>query len=100
MHRKHQIAALCFLAFSVLFDVGLLEQHGILYPAGTRSGLLPLLAGCAPGGFGIIWLVQVSDRGMAEEGPSLPPRGGIVRILSIVVSVAVVSAVLDLLGSR
>jgi len=98
MHRKHQIAALCFLAFSSYLMWDSWNNMEYYTPLGPGAGFFPFWLGALLGGLGIIWLVQVSRSGHREEGPSLPPRGGIVRILSIVVSVAVVSAVLDLLG--
>jgi putative tricarboxylic transport membrane protein len=68
-------------------------------PLGPGAGFFPFWLGALLGGLGIVWLVQVSRRsGNREEGPSLPPRGGIVRILSIIVSVAAVSAFMNLLG--
>ena len=99
MHRKYQIAACCFLAFSAYLMWESWNNMEYYTPLGPGAGFFPFWLGALLGGLGIIWLVQVSRRsGHAEEGPSLPPRGGIVRILSIVFSVAVVSALLDLLG--
>ncbi|MDD1750663.1 MAG: tripartite tricarboxylate transporter TctB family protein [Methanothrix sp.] len=99
MHWKYQIAACCFLAFSAYLMWESWNNMEYYTPLGPGAGFFPFWLGALLGGLGIIWLVQVSRRsGYAEEGPSLPPRGGIVRILSIVFSVAVVSALLDLLG--
>ena len=99
MHRKHQIAALCFLAFSAYLMWDSWNNMEYYTPLGPGAGFFPFWLGALLGGLGIVWLVQVSRRsGNTEEGPSLPPRGGIVRILSIIVSVAAVSALMDLLG--
>jgi putative tricarboxylic transport membrane protein len=99
MHRKQQIAALCFLAFSSYLMWDSWNNMEYYTPLGPGAGFFPFWLGALLGGLGIIWLVQVSRRtGNTEEGPSLPPRDGIVRILSIVLSVAAVSALMDLLG--
>jgi putative tricarboxylic transport membrane protein len=99
MHRKHQIAALSFLAFSAYLMWESWNNMEYYTPLGPGAGFFPFWLGAILGGLGIVWLVQVSRRlGNTEEGPSLPPRGGIVRILSIIVSVGAVSALMDFLG--
>jgi putative tricarboxylic transport membrane protein len=99
MHRKQQIAALCFLAFSSYLMWDSWNNMEYYTPLGPGAGFFPFWLGALLGGLGIIWLVQVSRRtGNTEGGPSLPPRDGIIRILSIVLSVAAVSALMDLLG--
>ncbi|MEI7671055.1 MAG: tripartite tricarboxylate transporter TctB family protein [Deltaproteobacteria bacterium] len=99
MKRKYQIAACCFLSFAAYLMWESWNNMEYYTPLGPGAGFFPFWLGALMGGLGIIWLVQVSRRsGNAEEGPSLPPRGGIVRILSIVVSVAVVSILMNLLG--
>jgi putative tricarboxylic transport membrane protein len=99
MHRKHQIAACCFLAFSAYLMWESWNNMEYYTPLGPGAGFFPFWLGALMGGLGIVWLVQVSRRaGNTEEGPSLPPRGGIVRMLSIVLSVGAVSALLELLG--
>jgi putative tricarboxylic transport membrane protein len=99
MHRKHQIAALCFLAFSAYLMWDSWNNMEYYTPLGPGAGFFPFWLGALLGGLGIIWLVQVSRRsGNTEEEPSLPPRGGTVRILSIIISVVAVSALMDLLG--
>jgi putative tricarboxylic transport membrane protein len=99
MQRKHQIAALCFLAFSSYLMWDSWNNMEYYTPLGPGAGFFPFWLGALLGGLGIIWLVQVSRRtGNTEEGPSLPPRGGIIRILSIILSVAAVSVLMDLLG--
>jgi len=101
MHRKHQIAAYCFLALSAYLMWESWNNMEYYTPLGPGAGFFPFWLGALMGGLGIVWLVQVSRRsGHSEEGPSLPPRGGVVRILSISVSVAVVSAVMELLGCQ
>ena len=99
MHRKHQIAACFFLAFSAYLMWDSWNNMEYYTPLGPGAGFFPFWLGALLGGLGIVWLVQVSRRsGNTEEGPSLPPRGGIVRILSIIVSVVAVSALMDFLG--
>ena len=99
MHRKHQIAALCFLAFSAYLMWESLKKMEYYTLLGPGTGFFPFWLGAILGGLGIIWLVQVSRRrAEAGEGPHLPPRDGIVRMVAIVVSLAVVSALLDILG--
>ena len=99
MHRKPQIAACCFWAFSAYLMWESWNNMEYYTPLGPGAGFFPFWLGALLGGLGIVWLVQVSRRlGNTEEGPSLPPRAGIVRILSIVVSVAAVSALMNLLG--
>jgi putative tricarboxylic transport membrane protein len=99
MRRSQQVAALCFLAFSAYLMWESWNNMEYYTPLGPGAGFFPFWLGAVLGGLGIVWLVQVSGRsGNMEEGPSLPPRGGIVRILSIIVAVAAVSALLDLLG--
>jgi putative tricarboxylic transport membrane protein len=98
MRRIHQSAALCFLVFSAFY---LWESWKMEYytPLGPGTGFFPFWLGASLGGLGIVWLVQVSKRaGKKEEDISLPDRGGIVRILSIIISLAAVSALLDPLG--
>ncbi len=99
MHRKHQIMACCFLAFSAYLMWESWNNMEYYTPLGPGAGFFPFWLGAFLGGLGIVWLIQVSRRsGNTEEGPSLPPHGGIVRILSIIASVAAVSALMDLLG--
>ena len=98
MHRKHQIAALLFLGVLGLFDVGVLEQLEYYTPLGPGAGFFPFWLGCSGRALDRLACPGVRRSGNTEEGAFLPPRGGIVRILSIVVSVAVVSALMDLLG--
>jgi putative tricarboxylic transport membrane protein len=99
MHRKHQVAAVCFLAFSAYLMWESWNNMEYYTRLGPGAGFFPFWLGALLGVLGIVWLVQVSRRtGDTDEGPSLPPRDGIVRILSIVVSVAAVSALMNLLG--
>lgn len=99
MRRIHQIAALCFLAFSAYLMWESWNNMEYYTPLGPGAGFFPFWLGALLGGLGIVWLVQVSRRsGKKEEDVSLPDRGGIARILSIIVSLAAVSALLDLLG--
>jgi putative tricarboxylic transport membrane protein len=89
---------LFFLALSAFY---LWESWKMEYytPLGPGTGFFPFWLGLVLGGLGIVWLVQVSRRaGKKEENVSLPDRGGIARILSIIVSLAAVSALLDPLG--
>ena len=99
MKRKHQSAAVGLFAFSAYLMGESWNNMEYYTPLGPGAGFFPFWLGALLGGLGIVWLVQVSRRsGNTEEGPSLPSRGGIVRILSIIVSVAAVSALMNLLG--
>jgi len=99
MRRSPQIAALCFLAFSAYLMWESWSNMEYYTPLGPGAGFFPFWLGALLGGLGIVWLIQVSGRSESvEAGPTLPPRGGIVRILSILVSLAAVSAFMDLLG--
>jgi putative tricarboxylic transport membrane protein len=98
-HLKYQIAALCFLAFSAYLMWESWNNMEYYTPLGPGAGFFPFWLGAAMGVLGIVWLIQVSRQSEnKEEGPHLPPRGGIVRILSIIISVAAVSTLMDLLG--
>jgi putative tricarboxylic transport membrane protein len=97
MHRKQQIAALCFLVFSAYLMWDSLKNMQYYTPLGPGTGFFPFWLGALLGVLGIIWLVQVSRQSGKEEA-LFPDRGGLLRILSIVLSLAMVSALLDLLG--
>jgi putative tricarboxylic transport membrane protein len=99
MHRKHQVVALCFLAFSAYLMWESWSSMEYYTPLGPGTGFFPFWLGAVMGGLGIIWLVQVSRRsGTPEEEVSLPGRGGVVRIVSIIVSLAAAAVLLDILG--
>ena len=97
MRRIYQIAACCFIAFSafVVWDSWNLEYYTKLGPG---AGFFPFWLGASWGALAHLARPGVETIGAHGRGAFLPPRGGIVRILSIVVSVAAVSAFMDLLG--
>ena len=98
-HWKYQIVALCFLAFSAYLMWESWNNMEYYTPLGPGAGFFPFWLGAAMGGLGIVWLIQVSRRPEEEkESPHLPPWGGIVRILSIIVSLVAVSALMNILG--
>src|SRR4030042_2131106 len=98
MKRIHQIAALCFIAFSAFFVWRSLDME-YYTDLGPGAGFFPLWLGAVLGGLGVVWLFQVSRRSEEpEKGVFFPQRGGILRILSIIPGLVTVSAFMDILG--
>ncbi len=98
MQRIHQGAALCFVAFSafIMWESLALEYYT---PLGPGSGFFPFWLGTVLGGLALAWLVQVSrPAGRPAEGAFLPNRGGIFRILSLLIAVVIVAGVMNTLG--
>ncbi len=99
MRGRHQIAALCFLAFSAYLMWESWTKMEYYTPLGPGTGFFPFWLGAALGVLAIVWLLQVSMRsGMTEDGPRLPPKDGMWRILSIVASLFLVSLFITPLG--
>jgi putative tricarboxylic transport membrane protein len=98
MQRIHQVAALCFLAFSafVMWASWGMEYYTKLGPG---SGFFPFWLGVVTGGLSLVWLIQVSLRsGRPEDAPFLPERGGIGRILAILAAMGMMAGFMDLFG--
>ncbi len=98
MQRIHQAAALCFLAFSAFVAW---ESWGWEYytKLGPGAGFFPLWLAGLLGVLALVWLVQVSGRaGQPAESAFLPPRGGLVRILTILAALLAVTGSMELLG--
>jgi putative tricarboxylic transport membrane protein len=98
MQRVYQAAALCFAALSafVVWESWNLEYYTNLGPG---PGFFPLWLGVALGGLSLAWLVRESGRsGKPKGGALLPPRAGIVRILSILAALAAMAGLMNLLG--
>ncbi len=98
MHRIHQIAAVLFMAGSVLvvWEALNLEYYSKLGPG---AGFFPFWLGTALGVLSFIWLVQVSrPSGKPKERPFLPRDGGTWRIVSILASLVVVSGLMNVIG--
>jgi putative tricarboxylic transport membrane protein len=98
MQRIHQITAVCFMAFAgfVMWESIQLEYYTKLGPG---PGFFPFWLGAVFGGIGLAWLVQVSlPAGRPAERAFLPDRGGILRILAILVAMVAVIGFLNVLG--
>ncbi len=98
MQRVHQIAAAVFAALSLVVVVASskLEYYSSLGPG---PGFFRLWLGGVMAALSLVWLVQVSRRGPEGSARSfLPPRDGLLRIAAIIASLAIMTAVLDLIG--
>ncbi|HTU02907.1 MAG TPA: tripartite tricarboxylate transporter TctB family protein [Candidatus Sulfotelmatobacter sp.] len=98
MQRVHQVAALCFVAFStfVVWESWTLEYYTSLGPG---AGFFPFWLGAALGGLTLAWLVGLSrPAGRPAAGAFLPDRGGIARILALIAAMLAVASVLNFLG--
>jgi putative tricarboxylic transport membrane protein len=66
---------------------------------GPGPGFFPFWLGIAMGGLSFAWLVPVFGRPEKAKAPAfLPQRAGLVRILSILAALAVMSGLMNLLG--
>jgi putative tricarboxylic transport membrane protein len=98
MQRIHQGAASCFIVFSafVMWESIQLEYYTSLGPG---PGFFPFWLSALLCGLGAVWFVQVSRKsGRPAEGDFLPERGGIIRILAVLLAMAAVVGFLNLLG--
>ena len=98
MQRIHQVAAVCFVAFSIFVVT---ESVSMEYytPLGPGAGFFPFWLGALLGVFALIWLVQISRRaGKPKAGDFLPPKTGIAQILSILTALFVTAALMNLIG--
>ena len=98
MRRVYRTAALCFVALSayVVWESRDLEYYTNLGPG---PGFFPLWLGVVMGALSLAWLVQSSGKsGKPEDRAFLPPRAGIVRILSILAALAAMAGFMTLLG--
>ena len=98
MQRIYQAAALCFVALSafVVWESWNLEYYTNLGPG---PGFFPLWLGVVLGGLSLAWLVRESGRsGKSKGGAFLPPRAGIVRILSMLAALTAMAGLMNLLG--
>src|SRR5512133_406658 len=98
MRRVNQVAGLVFLVGSLLV---MLEARNLEYytKLGPGSGFFPMWVGGALTLLSVIWLVQESRRPsepVAED--YVPKRGGMLRILAILVALAVIGFTVDTLG--
>ena len=76
MQRIHQVAAVCFVTFSV-FVVSESVSMEYYTPLGPGAGFFPFWLGASLGVLALVWLVQISRRaGKPKEGVSLPPEAG------------------------
>jgi putative tricarboxylic transport membrane protein len=98
MQRIHQGAALCFTVFSafVVWEAWNLEYYT---PLGPGAGYFPLWLGILMGGLSLAWLIQISGRkGRPKEGPFLPERSGMIRLLLVLGAMVASTLVMDFLG--
>ena len=98
MQRIHQIAALCFVAFSafVVMESLSLEYYTSLGPG---AGFFPFWLGASLGALALAWLVQISGRaGKPKEGAFLPPKTGVLQILSILAALSATAALMNFIG--
>ncbi len=98
MKRVYQTAALGFVALSafVVWESWNLEYYTSLGPG---PGFFPLWLGIAMGGLSLAWLGGEFSRSGKDKGRAfLPPRAGIVRILSILAALAAMAGFMNLLG--
>ena len=98
MRRIYQTAAICFMALSAftVWESWNLEYYTSLGPG---PGFFPLWLGVLLGGLSLAWLVGESLRkGTAKDRAFLPPRAGMVRILSILGALAAMAGLMNLLG--
>ena len=98
MRRVYQIASLVFLAFSayLMFESRQMEYYVDLGPG---PGFFPFWLGALLAVLSVIWLIQVS-RGPAGpmEAGFIPDRRGMVRVLSILISLGLFGWFVDDLG--
>lgn len=98
MTRVNQAGSLVFLAVSiyVLWETSTLDYLSSLGPG---PGFFPLWLGIAMAGLSVAWFIQTTVRPAEpmEEG-YLPDRGGVVRIASVLVSLTVLGALLEVVG--
>ena len=98
MQRVHQIAALLFILLSglVIWESTSLEYYSKLGPG---AGFFPIWLAAVLGVLSLVWLIQVSRlSGRPKDGAFLPELSGIVRILSILASMIITAALMDILG--
>jgi len=98
MKRVFQTAAVFFAALSafVVWESWNLEYYTSLGPG---PGFFPLWLGIAMGGLSLAWLGgEFSRSGKPKDRAFLPPRAGIVRILSILAALAAMAGFMTLLG--
>lgn len=98
MRRVNQAAALGFIALAlfVIFQARSLNYYTKLGPG---PGFFPLWLGIILAGLSTVWLAQVSLRpaGHMEKG-FVPDRGGIARIVSILIALVLFGALVDIIG--
>lgn len=98
MRRVYQAASLVFLAVAlyVVWEARTMEYLSALGPG---PGFFPLWLGIVLAGLSLTWFAQVS---LQPEGPRqkdfVPDRAGVLRIISILGALAVLSALLETLG--
>jgi len=98
MQRIHQIAALCFLAFSIAVVI---ESLSLEYytKLGPGAGFFPFWLGTLTGVLSFAWLVQVSrEAAKSKEGPFFPQKAGLYQILSILASLLMVAGLMNVIG--
>jgi putative tricarboxylic transport membrane protein len=96
--RVDQVASLVFLGFSIWL---LLKSHGMEYmaPTGPGPGFFPFWLGALLAVLSLVWLVRSSLASTAPlERGFVPSREGALRVVTIVVALAVFSAVVELFG--
>lgn len=98
MRRVHQAGALVSLAFS-LWVVQESRQYNYYTSLGPGPGFFPFWLGVSLGVLSAIWLGQVTLQRLqpSEEG-FLPDRGGVLRVVSIVVAVAIFGLFVNSVG--
>lgn len=98
MARVHQAAGLIVIAFSLWVIREALNMN-YYTPLGFGPGFFPFWLGVMLGGLSLVWVVQLSLKPV--EGKAIdfvPSRAGIVRILALVLSVAMVGLFMDTVG--
>ena len=98
MKRANQSTAIIFMALSayIVWYSLTLEYYTTLGPG---PGFFPLWLGVAMGILSLAWFVQVIMLpGQSKSTDFLPKRSGIIRILSIIAALVIISYLMDIFG--